>query len=252
MDPNGTADLAFVNGRVYTMDAARRWSGAVAVSEGRIVAVGTDADVRELIGPGTEVVDLGGRMLLPGFQDAHVHAAASGLEMLHCNLSEAYSVREYERIVLRTRRRIPTTRGSSGAGGRWTCSRAATRRRTSSIESSPTDRCFLMSRDGHSAWVNSRALEIAGRDARHARPGRTGGSSATRTGEPAGTLHEGAIVFVERHVPEPRAVGLDRRAPRRADATCTALGITAWQDAIVGGSDPTFDAYRVGRRARGS
>ena len=79
MDPNGTANLAFVNGRVYTMDADRRWAGAVAVSEGRIVAVGTDADVRELIGPGTDVVDLGGRMLLPGFQDAHIHAAASGL-----------------------------------------------------------------------------------------------------------------------------------------------------------------------------
>src|SRR4029453_15820559 len=99
MDQNAAANLALVNGRVYTMDAARRWASAVAVSQGRIVGVGTDADVRELIGPGTDVVDLGGRMLLPGFQDAHVHPPSSGHEMLHCNLSEAYSVPEYERIV---------------------------------------------------------------------------------------------------------------------------------------------------------
>src|SRR5215217_2867047 len=99
MDPNGTAVLAFVNGRVYTMDAARRWAGAVAVSRGQIVAVGTDADVRELIGPGTDVVDLEGRMLLPGFQDAHVHPPSGGLEMLRCNLADAYTGEEYGRIV---------------------------------------------------------------------------------------------------------------------------------------------------------
>src|SRR4029453_407715 len=99
MAPNGTADLAFVNGRVATMDAVRRWAGAVAVSSGQIVAGGTDGDGGELIGSRTEVVDLAGRLLVPGFQDAHIHPPASGLEMLRCNLSEAYDAREYERIV---------------------------------------------------------------------------------------------------------------------------------------------------------
>ncbi|HKE54785.1 MAG TPA: amidohydrolase, partial [Actinomycetota bacterium] len=66
MSRNGPADLVLVNGAVYTVDAARRWANAVAVSDGEIVAVGTDAEVRRLAGGGTEVADLGGRMLLPG------------------------------------------------------------------------------------------------------------------------------------------------------------------------------------------
>jgi predicted amidohydrolase YtcJ len=93
-DTNGTADLVFVNGPVYTVDASRRWAGAVAVRSGTIVAVGTDDDVRAWTGAHTEVVDLAGRMVLPGFQDAHIHPPGSGLEMLRCNLSEIYSLEE--------------------------------------------------------------------------------------------------------------------------------------------------------------
>ena len=98
-DTNGTADLVFVNGPVYTVDASRSWAGAVAVRSGTIVAVGTDDDVRAWMGAHTEIVDLAGRMLLPGFQDAHIHPPVSGLEMLRCNLSEIYSLEEYQRII---------------------------------------------------------------------------------------------------------------------------------------------------------
>ena len=96
---NGIADLLFVNGPVYTMDAARSWASAVAVKAGTIVAVGSDDDVRAWKGPHTEVVDLAGRMLIPGFQDAHVHPPGSGLEMLRCDLSEIYTLEEYQRII---------------------------------------------------------------------------------------------------------------------------------------------------------
>ena len=67
MSANGSADLVFVNGAVYTVDAARRWAQAVAVKDGRIAAVGTEGDVDDLVGSTTEVIDLRGRMLLPGF-----------------------------------------------------------------------------------------------------------------------------------------------------------------------------------------
>jgi len=97
---NGSsADLVFVNGAVYTVDAARRWAQAVAVKRGRIEAVGTDADVKELVGARTEIVDLDGKMLVPGFQDAHVHPPSGGLEMLQCNLNEGNSIGEYVRII---------------------------------------------------------------------------------------------------------------------------------------------------------
>ena len=95
MSGNEAADLIFVNGAVYTVDAARSWAQAVAVREGRIVAVGTDADVRELAGPTTEVVDLAGRMLVPGFQDAHVHPVGGGVDMLQCDLHDLSTAEEY-------------------------------------------------------------------------------------------------------------------------------------------------------------
>ena len=81
------ADLVFTGGPVFTANTVRSRARTVAVADGRIIAVGGD-DVRDLIGPGTELVDLQGRMLLPGFQDAHVHPVWGGLDMLRCDLSE--------------------------------------------------------------------------------------------------------------------------------------------------------------------
>src|ERR687892_945433 len=93
------ADLAFVNGSVYTVDAARTRAQAIAVTNGRIVAVGTDAEIREHVGPRTEIVDLRERMLLPAFQDAHVHPPSGGLELLQCDLNDVYTKAEYLDIV---------------------------------------------------------------------------------------------------------------------------------------------------------
>ena len=92
---SSAADLVFVNGDVYTVDAARSWARAVAVRDGAIVAVGTDDEIRDLIGDGTEVVDLAGRMLVPGFQDAHVHPVGGGVDMLQCDLHDLDSKEAY-------------------------------------------------------------------------------------------------------------------------------------------------------------
>ena len=83
-----SADVAFVGGAVYQVNAARSWAQAVAIRGGTIVAVGSDDDVRSLVGSRTTVIDLRGRMLVPGFQDAHVHAAGGGLDRLRCDLSD--------------------------------------------------------------------------------------------------------------------------------------------------------------------
>ena len=83
------AELVFRHGAVYTLDAARSWAGAVAVRRGRIVYVGADTLPAGLLGPHTEIVDLRGGMLLPAFQDAHVHLIDGGVELGDCNLTEA-------------------------------------------------------------------------------------------------------------------------------------------------------------------
>jgi predicted amidohydrolase YtcJ len=82
------ADLVFRRAQVYTMDAARSWASAVAVRDGRIVYVGSDSLPPDLIGQNTEVVDLRGRMVLPGFQDGHVHLIGSGIELEECTLDD--------------------------------------------------------------------------------------------------------------------------------------------------------------------
>src|SRR5690349_8404373 len=88
------ADLVFTGGPVFTANTVRSRATSVAISGGRIVAVGGD-DVHELVGPKTELVDLRGRMLLPGFQDAHVHPVWGGLDMLRCDLAELGTSAEY-------------------------------------------------------------------------------------------------------------------------------------------------------------
>ena len=89
------ADLVLTGGAVYTVDAARSWAQAVAVTGGRIAAVGSDADMRPHVGPRTEVVNLRGRMVLPGFQDAHVHASGGGLERGQCDLTGEHTRQGY-------------------------------------------------------------------------------------------------------------------------------------------------------------
>src|SRR5207244_12794358 len=91
--------LGLRDGSVVTMDAVRRRASAVAVDGGRVVAVGGDADVRPMIGRATVAVDLAGRMLIPGFQDAHVHPVGGGLDMLQCDLHHLSSAQQYVRAI---------------------------------------------------------------------------------------------------------------------------------------------------------
>src|SRR5687768_5371268 len=195
------AALAFVNGAVYTVDPARPRAQAVAVREGRIVAVGSDDEVRELVGPVTDVIDLKGRMLLPGFQDAHVHPASSGLEMLRCNLSNAYALPDYLRTVAEYAASHPDEPWILGGG--WSMdSFPGGNPPKDALDRVVTDRLvFLTSRDGHSAWVNSKALEVA--DVTRDSPDPDDGVIVRAAdGEVWGTLHEGAIRMVEDLVPE--------------------------------------------------
>ena len=99
MAPEATADLAFVSGAVHTVDRSRPRAEAVAIAGGRILAVGADAEIREHVGPATEVHDLAGRTMLPGFQDAHVHPPSAGVGMNQCDLTGAHSIEEYSGII---------------------------------------------------------------------------------------------------------------------------------------------------------
>jgi predicted amidohydrolase YtcJ len=231
MGGTGEADLAFVNGPAYTVDAARSWANAVAVKDGRIVAVGSDDEVHPWVGRRTDVIDLAGRLLLPGFQDSHAHPVASGVDMLQCDLTAAHALADYERIIRTYADEHPDDPWIVGSG--WSMDIFPRGNPAKEILDAlvPDRPVYLPSRDGHSAWVNSRALELAGITSETLDPP-DGRIERTDTGEPQGTLQEGAMYAVSQLAPveseETRAEGL-----RVAQRHLNRLGITAWQDAIV-------------------
>ena len=237
------ADVVFVNGSVYTVDAARRWTRAVAVRGGRIVAVGTDDDVGSLIGGRTEVHDLRDRMLLPGFQDAHVHPPSGGVEMLQCDMNEAYSLPEYERIAAAYAASHPDEEWILGGGWSMDAFPNGTPDRAPLDRVLPDRPAFLPNRDGHTAWVNSRALEMAGITAETPDPP-DGRIERDAQGRPTGALHEGAMTLVRKLTP-PTTQEQWEEGLLAAQRYLHSLGITAWQDAIVGGSYETYEAYRA-------
>lgn len=228
------ADLVFTagtrGGRVFLADAARSTGRAVAVTNGRISAVGHD--VSALVGPHTEVVDVDGGLLVPGFQDAHVHPVWGGLDMLRCDLAELSTREQYLDRIAAYAQEHPDDEWILGGG--WQMSAFPGGVPTAEdLDSVVPDRpAFLPNRDGHGAWVNSRALALAGITRATADP-EDGRIERDATGAPSGTLHEGAMGLVNRLLPTEAPERLVE-ALLQGQRHLHSYGVTAWQDAIVG------------------
>ncbi|WP_292766691.1 amidohydrolase [Microbacterium sp. UBA3486] len=243
------ADLVFTGGvrggRVFLADAARTTAHAVAVTDGFISAVGHD--VAALIGPETGVIDLAGGLLVPGFQDAHVHPVWGGLDMLRCDLSALATREEYLDRIARYAAAHPDDEWILGGGWQMSAFPGGTPT-AEDLDSVVPDRpAFLPNRDGHGAWVNSRALALAGITRETADPA-DGRIERDATGAPSGTLHEGAMGLVNRLLPTEAPERLVE-ALLQGQRHLHSYGVTAWQDAIVGteygdAGDP-LPAYRT-------
>jgi predicted amidohydrolase YtcJ len=225
------ADLVLRGGRLATMDGARSWATALAVRDGRVLAVGPDAQVSEHIGPTTRVIELRGRGVTPGFQDAHVHPVHGGLARLRCELHDTRGADEVLAVIAEYARAHPEETWIRGGGWYMADFPGGTPRRQDLDRLVPDRPVFLPNRDGHSAWVNSKALELAGVTAETADPA-DGRIERDPDGTPTGTLHEGAQDLVGRLLPDDTPDDLEA-ALRLGQAYLHSLGITAWQDAIV-------------------
>ena len=225
------ADLVLTGGRIATMDAARSWASALAVRDGRIVAVGADTAVAGHIGPSTRVIALRGRTVTPGFQDAHVHPVHGGLARLRCELHETRGRDEVLATIAEYAASHPDVPWIQGGGWYMADFPGGTPRREDLDALVPDRPVFLTNRDGHGAWVNSAALALAGIDATTADPG-DGRIERDPGGSPTGTLHEGAMALVTRLLPDDSPADLEA-ALQLGQAYLHSLGITAWQDAIV-------------------
>jgi len=228
------ADIVFTGGayggRVFVSDASRSRADSVAVRDGRIVAL--DREALALIGPGTEIVDLEGRMLVPGFQDAHVHPLWGGLDMLRCDLADLSTQDAYLARIAEYAGGHPDDAWVLGGGWQMSAFPGGTPTAEALDRVVPDRPAFLPNRDGHGAWVNSRALELAGitRDTPDPDDGRI---ERDASGAPSGTLHEGAMSLVNRLLP-PEPHERLREALAVGQRHLHSFGITAWQDAIVG------------------
>ena len=244
------ADLVFLGATVETITPRHGPPPlAVAVTNGRIVAVGSGAEVEPLIGAGTRVFRLRGETLLPGFQDAHIHPVQGELTVMHCDLNDL-EPDQFGAAIADYAARHPERDWIVGAGWAVTDFPDAAPRREALDALVPDRPTFLWSRDGHSAWVNSRALELAGITA--TTPDPAGGRIVRDTdGSPSGTLRENAVSLVEELVP-PATAAEHAAALEAVQRRLHALGITAWQDASV--YNPVacahqMEAYRVAAEA---
>ncbi|WP_028708996.1 amidohydrolase [Propionicicella superfundia] len=242
MSDHRWADTVFVNGTVHQQHG-RAAASAVAVDRGRIVAIGADA-VAQHRGPRTEVVDLAGRALLPGFIDSHLHLVGGGIARLQCDLSGVHSLEGYRQLIAdyAAGHPGPWIEGFGWYGDLFPGGFPHRRELDRLIPDRPA---AFQSHDAHSLWVNSAALRIAGID--KDTPDPPGGRIARDSdGEPTGHVLELAADLIDAHRPAPDRGTVDR-ALLEAQAYLHGLGITAWQDALVGealGMPDPYDHYR--------
>ena len=221
----------FRNGRVFTADAARSWASAVAVEAGRIVAVGGQDAVAAYLSRADDVVDLDGRVMLPGFLDAHAHPIGGGLERARCDLTGARTATAYREIIAAYAVNHPDRFWILGGG--WAMEAfPGGRPDRHLLDDVVRDRpVFLPNRDHHSAWVSSAALALAGIDRRTPDPA-DGRIERDADGVPTGLLHEGAMDLVAPVLPADTQEEYDEGL-REALRHLHSLGIVGWQDALV-------------------
>jgi predicted amidohydrolase YtcJ len=237
------ADLLFVNGAIVTMDVTRPRAETLAVRGERIIAVGSENELAALIGPQTEIVDLDGGALLPGFHDSHAHPIKGGLQNLGCSLS---GLDEVDALLAR----VAACAADTADSGSWVVGRGWSlglfpdgNPHRDLLDAMVADRpVFLEAEDGHSAWVNTEALRLAGLDAETPDPPRGVIERDPESGAPSGTLRETAVGLVEALLPE---IDFDMRvaALRLGVEEANRFGITAVIDASVGREE--LAAYRA-------
>ena len=197
-----TANLILHNARIYTVDPAQPWAEAVACAEGRIVAVGRNSDVLNLAGPSTKVIDMQGRLLLPGLIDAHVHFLQVAIRRHQVSL---YGVRDFSEVRRRIREAVAQVEPGRWVQGWGWDDNLWDIAPTAALldELAPQTPVILYRLDMHTIWVNSAAMRVANLTAATVDPPESK-IERDAAGQPTGLLREwNAIALVEQHIPSP-------------------------------------------------
>jgi len=228
-DLRPAADLIIVNAKVWTVDKVQPTAQAVAVLGDRIVAVGSNLDVDAWHGPKTKVVDAGGKLLLPGFNDAHVHLVSGGLQLDAVQLNDTTTKEEFARRIGAQAKKTP--KGEWILGGDWDETKWSppTIPTKDLIDPLTPDTPVFVSRyDGHMVLANSAALRLAGITAQTADP--PGGVIVRDAhGNPTGALKDAAMDLAAKAIP-PLSQDQRLHAVKRAMQHAASLGVTSVQN----------------------
>jgi len=231
----GSADRVFVGGRIWTGDPARPAAEALAVRGPTVLAVGTSAEMRALGGEGTDVVDLHGRLVVPGFVDGHLHLLGGGFALEQLRLDDDFTFAAVAARVRKWAATHPRKPWVTGEGWAYAAFPGGLPTRAQ-LDALVRDRpAFLGSYDGHTAWANTVALRLAG-ITRETKDPPGGAIVRDDAGEPTGTLKEEAMSLVERLVPKPTPLEKEQ-AWTRAVAQAAGWGLTGVQQAGIDEDD---------------
>ncbi len=226
-------DLVIFNADIRTMDPAVPRARALAVTDGRITALGDGAEIRRLATGRTRKIDAGGRLVLPGFQDTHIHLQDSGTDFsCMVNLETARSVAELQRILRDYAARETRQDWVKGVGWYAGIFGAHNLNRQVLDAAVPDRPCFIYASDGHNACLNSRGCAALGLDAGVADPP-TGQFVRDAKGMPTGLAYEEAVEWIFARMPEPDLATYEEGV-RYGQRECNRHGITGVLDAMVG------------------
>jgi predicted amidohydrolase YtcJ len=228
-----SADLVVTNANIRTMDAKRTVARSMAVLNGKIIAIGADADTRALVGPNTRVIDAGGRLVIPGFNDAHVHFMETGAQLSNVDLRTAKTPQEFVQRIRDFAAKLPKGRwilGGKWDHENWTPNDLPTAAMIDAV--TPDNPVFIDRLDGHMALANSLAMKLAG-VTKETKDVAGGLIVRDASGNPTGVFKDTAQGYIERFIPAPsfeQQLEIAEAASRHA----ASLGVTSVQDMSAG------------------
>ncbi len=247
-EPAVTADAVYINGKVWTVDPAKPEAQAVAVWRGRILKVGTDAEVKPLAGPNTKVIDLKGRRVVPGFYDSHAHFLGGGQQLARVELKDAKDEAEFGQRLAEFDKKTPRDRWL--VGGNWDHDRtfggkAPDGRDDRQVREGPA-RLHPPLRRAHGAR-QLRGAQTRGHHRRDEGRGRRRHLPARGRQDASGVLRDNAMSLVGRLIPEPDDAEI-LEAVLAAQKHAAELGVTSVQDMDGSGSETRRKLFRVLQR----
>jgi predicted amidohydrolase YtcJ len=240
--PAKSADLVIEDAKVYTVDSDKPWAEAIAIKNGEIVYVGTTAGAKEFKGDQTKVLDLDGKMVMPGMMDNHNHAHAYVSEMFSLALYGKSTLEEYQAALKAYLEKYPDIQFVQGSGWQAPVFGPTGPSKDLLDAIAPNIPVVLSSEDGHSTWVNSKALELAGitKDTVDPKDGLI--ERDPKTGEPTGTLREGAEDLLRGILPSDYTVAQYKEAINGFEKKAASMGLTQVHVPAV---SPNSNAYKA-------